>query len=100
MDMEADQANQPLLLNPFDETEVLKDHIRYLEIIRNWWADLNRVKELLGMSVNGDAVDWELVERARRLSLLLPIELWKAPTRGFGSVWDTWERDLLKGVGE
>lgn len=74
-----------------EEVEQAPPHIEYMATVREWWADLNAVKELLGQ---------EEYERAKGLWLDFPepvrLLLWKAPTRGFGSVFETWERDALK----
>ena len=72
-------------------TEKAVPHIEYMETVREWWADLNAIKEFLGMEEYEQAkgVWHDFPEPVRLL-------LWKAPTRGFGSVFDTWERDALK----
>lgn len=84
-------------MSELDLYEVIEDieevgHVQYMAVLRDHWTTINAIKELLGCEKYAAAQDiWETdVPYSDR------IILWKAPTRGFGSCWDTWERKALK----
>lgn len=82
-------------MSEFDFYEPVEDdapHIKYMDLVRKHWTSLVAIKELLEIGSYHLAQDiWEHdVPYSERLVL------WKAPTKGFGSIWETWERDALK----
>lgn len=70
-----------------------QEHQEYMRLVREYFDELAAIKALLG---DGEADRAKALWDAGGIPYEARCVLWKAPTKGFGSIFETWERELLR----